>query len=339
MAPDTGLTADAGRRLLRGAEALGGKLVAIVNSHAHADHFGGNAFFLERTAAKGHAPAQEEAILRYPDLEPFCLFGAAPRYPRPAGGDPGAGRSQPAQPGSDPKGDSGGPGEPRPLGAAVSGSPLEALLVQGLREIALPLGQIQTQQLLTYTSEIARWNQRVNLTGFKEPERIIREGVLRSLRLLPFLPEGSGVRLADVGSGAGFPGVPLKVAMPSLLVTLIEASRRRASFLTHVIHLLELNGISCLRGRVEALDEHPALRGGFDMVTARALAPLPEAMHLLTPLLAPGGIVLIFQGRKTERQPSPIPPNGHLFEFRDVPATPLLPGETVAVLRAPECFT
>lgn len=75
---DTGLTADAGRRLLRGAEALGGELVAILNSHAHADHFGGNAFLLKRTAAEVHAPAQEEAILRYPDLEPFYLFGAAP---------------------------------------------------------------------------------------------------------------------------------------------------------------------------------------------------------------------------------------------------------------------
>lgn len=78
VAVDTGLTADAGRRVLRGAEALGGELVAIVNSHAHADHFGGNAFLLKRTAAEVYAPAQEEAILRYPDLEPFYLFGAAP---------------------------------------------------------------------------------------------------------------------------------------------------------------------------------------------------------------------------------------------------------------------
>ncbi len=80
---------DAGRRLLSGAEALGGELVAIVNSHAHADHFGGNALLLKRTATRVHAPAQEEAILRYLDLEPFCLFGAAPRDPRPAGGGSG----------------------------------------------------------------------------------------------------------------------------------------------------------------------------------------------------------------------------------------------------------
>ena len=89
MALDTGLTADAGRRLLRGAGALGGELVAIVNSQTHADHFGGNALLLKRTAAKVHAPAQEEAILRYPDPGPFYLFGAAPpvelttRFPGP----------------------------------------------------------------------------------------------------------------------------------------------------------------------------------------------------------------------------------------------------------------
>lgn len=78
VAVDTGLTADAGRRVLKAVQALGGELVAIVNSHAHADHYGGNAFLLKRTGAPVYAPAQEEAILRYPDLEPFYLFGAAP---------------------------------------------------------------------------------------------------------------------------------------------------------------------------------------------------------------------------------------------------------------------
>ncbi|MBI4390506.1 MAG: class I SAM-dependent methyltransferase, partial [candidate division NC10 bacterium] len=107
------------------------------------------------------------------------------------------------------------------------------LLVQGLRELGLGLGESAFRQLLVYADEVARWTRRVSLTGFKEPERIIRDGILRSLRLLPLLPERDRARLADVGSGAGFPGIPLKIARPGLDVTLIEASSRKASFLLH----------------------------------------------------------------------------------------------------------
>ena len=218
---------------------------------------------------------------------------------------------------------------------------LAALLAQGLREIALPLERASSQQLLAYAAEVARWAKRVNLTGLREPERIVRDGILRSLRLLPFLPEGEGLALADVGSGAGFPGIPLKVARPTLLITLIEASRRRASFLMHIIRLLGLDGASCLRARVEALDDHPELRGGFAVVTGRALAPLPKAIALLTPLLAPGGTLLLPQGKGGERRwrPSPAAQKSQVLEFKKVPATPLLPEETVAILTNTGCFT
>lgn len=217
----------------------------------------------------------------------------------------------------------------------MSGSALAALLAQGLREVGLPLGEAPIQQLLLYVTEIGRWTERVNLTGFREPERVVRDGILRSLRLLPLLPEGEGITLADVGSGAGFPGIPLKVARPGLRVTLIEASRRKASFLMHAIRLLGLHGISCLRARVEALEEHPPLRGSFRVVTARALAPLPEAIDLLVPLLAHRGILVIPQGPQGQVAAM----SGErlswtqLVEFKHLPATTMLPEETVAILR------
>lgn len=210
---------------------------------------------------------------------------------------------------------------------------LADLLVQGLRELGLPLTETATRRLLAYADEVARWTRRVNLTGFKEPERIIQDGILRSLRLLPLLPGREQARLADVGSGAGFPGIPLKVARADLDVTLIEASRRKASFLLHTIRLLGLEGVSCLRARAEALRERPGVLGSFDVVTARALAPLPEAVALLTPLIAPGGVLVIPQGKRP-------PPQGLLMEswlkpaeFITLEATHLLPSETVAILR------
>jgi 16S rRNA (guanine527-N7)-methyltransferase len=209
-------------------------------------------------------------------------------------------------------------------------------LAQGLAEIGVSLGERAIQQLLAYAAEVARWRQRVNITGFREPEQIVREGILRSLRLLPLLPEGDRIGLADVGSGAGFPGIPLKVARPDLRVTLIEASRRRASFLSHSIRLLGLEGIVCLRGRVEVLRDEPGIRGAFDVVAARALAPLPEAIALLTPLLAPSGSLLLLQGKRKELPPSWPQQAFHGIEFRTLPGTSLLPEDTVAVIRGPD---
>lgn len=218
----------------------------------------------------------------------------------------------------------------------MSSSALAALLAQGLREIDLPLGETPIEQLLLYVTEIGRWTERVNLTGFREPERILREGILRSLRLLAFLPGEEGIALADVGSGAGFPGIPLKLARPSLRVTLIEASRRKVSFLIHAIRLLGLDGISCLRARVEALEEHPSLRGSFRAVTARALAPLPKAIGLLVPLLAPRGMLVIPQGPQGNVAAMPVGPlpGWQVLEFKSLSSTPLLPEETVAILRS-----
>ena len=219
------------------------------------------------------------------------------------------------------------------MGAGVSGSALRALLAQGLAEIGVSLGEKAIRQLLTHAAEVARWTQRVNITGFREPDQVVREGILRSLRLLPFLPEGDRVGLADVGSGAGFPGIPLKVARPDLRVTLIEASRRRTSFLLHSIRLLGLDGIVCLRGRVEVLRNDPTIRGAFDVVAARALAPLPEAIALLIPLLAPSGSLLLLQGKRKESPPSVVLHRMHDIEFKTVPGTPLLPEDTVAVVK------
>ena len=207
------------------------------------------------------------------------------------------------------------------------------LLVQGLQELGLFLGDSAIRQLLAYADEVARWTRRVNLTGFKEPERIVRDGILRSLRLLPLLPGKDRARLADVGSGAGFPGIPLKVARVGLDVTLIEGSRRRASFLLHTIRLLGLEGISCLKARVEALGEQSGVFASFDVVTARALAPLPQAIALLTPLVAPGGLLIIPQGNRRLSRTHSLGLTSKVIEFVELYSTSILPVEIVAVVK------
>ena len=142
-----------------------------------------------------------------------------------------------------------------------------------------------------YMAEVLRWRARINLTGFRGPRAIARHGFVESLAFLRALPPGP-LRVVDIGSGAGFPGIPLRLARPDLRVTLIEARRRRHSFLAHVCRQLGLDDVECLLGRAEALGKAAMLRGAFDAAFARAVRRPEEAGALAAPLLRPAGVFL-----------------------------------------------
>jgi 16S rRNA (guanine527-N7)-methyltransferase len=144
-----------------------------------------------------------------------------------------------------------------------------------------------------YLDELWHWNQRVNLIGLSSRERIIIELFLDSLIPAPHLPK-SGKTL-DAGSGAGFPGLPLKIMMPKWDMCLLEANRRKVSFLAHVIRLMNLKGVTAAKGRLETEE------GRYDVITARGLAPLPRTVAWCAPLLRPGGVLVGFLGAGTQR--------------------------------------
>jgi 16S rRNA (guanine527-N7)-methyltransferase len=144
-----------------------------------------------------------------------------------------------------------------------------------------------------YLNELWAWNQRMNLTGPSSRERIAVELFLDSLIPAPYLPK-SGKTL-DAGSGAGFPGLPLKIMMPRWDTCLLEANRKKVSFLKHVIRLMTMQGIQAMEGRIEA-KEGPPLPARYDIITARALAPLRQTVAWCAPLLRPGGLVVSFSG-------------------------------------------
>lgn len=162
--------------------------------------------------------------------------------------------------------------------------------------ISLPADQLHL--LSIYLDELWQWNEKVNLTGLSSMHRIIRELLVDSLLPSPFLPERG--RLLDIGSGAGFPGIPLKIHKSGLEVHLIEANSRKASFLRHVIRTTKLTGIEVIRGRVERAgkDLHP---DGYHIITARALSPLPQCLSLCAPFLCSGGLIVTFQGSRFEK--------------------------------------
>jgi 16S rRNA (guanine527-N7)-methyltransferase len=151
-----------------------------------------------------------------------------------------------------------------------------------------------------YRSLLIDWNGRHNLTAITDPAEIDRRLFLDALRMVPVLHDqlgGQGTpRLVDIGSGAGFPALPLKIACPGMQMTLIEATGKKVLFLRHVIDALRLTGIDVIHGRAEDLGRDPAHRGAYDIATARAVASLAALLELSFPLLRVGGQALFPKG-------------------------------------------
>lgn len=169
------------------------------------------------------------------------------------------------------------------------------LLVTGALALGLHLTPSQVAAFRTYLQEITRWSARLNLTALREPEDIVRAGFLDSLACLPLIPTDAR-RALDIGSGAGFPGLPLKLVRPDLSFTLVEASRKKATFLQHIVRQLGLAAVRVIRRRAEELAGDPEEVGAYDLALARAVAPPPEQGRLVRPFLRPGGLFLVQVG-------------------------------------------
>jgi 16S rRNA (guanine527-N7)-methyltransferase len=152
------------------------------------------------------------------------------------------------------------------------------------------------KQLAVYRDELLRWNERVNLTAVRDPEGVDRRLIGDALRLLPFVDATDGARLVDVGTGAGLPGLVVKIARPKIDVTLIEATGKKVAFLRHVIGILGLERVEALHGRAEELGRDPEHRGRYDLATARAVAALPTLVELCLPFLRVEGRALFPKG-------------------------------------------
>lgn len=159
------------------------------------------------------------------------------------------------------------------------------------------LSESQLEKLDRYVDELFFWNQRINLTGLSSRDKIFNELVLDSVIPAPYIAD-KGLML-DVGSGAGFPAIPIKICRPLLEVDLVESSGKKISFLKQVIRLLNLHSIDVIRGRIERDRDllHP---NGYDTVTVRAFAGLEDTIKLCSPFITPGGKLFLFMGRHAE---------------------------------------
>ena len=167
------------------------------------------------------------------------------------------------------------------------------------QHIGSDLSDLQVTQLCNFGDLLLDWNQRLNLTRITDPHEVILKHFIDSMVLAKFI---SGVTFADLGTGAGFPGVPLKILRPDLEIVLMDSLKKRLDFLEIVIKTLNFKGIMTIHARVEDFGRNMHYRGHFDTVSSRAVARLPVLLEYALPVLKVNGLFLAPKGSQFEAE-------------------------------------
>lgn len=163
------------------------------------------------------------------------------------------------------------------------------------------LSSSQVRLFSNYEHELLVWNEKFNLTAIREPEGIRTKHFLDSLSAILEIKTPPN-KLIDVGTGAGFPGIPLKIIFPSMQLTLLESVGKKADFCKHMVDTLQLENTEVLNIRAEDLGQNPRYREKFDWAVARAVASMPILMEYLLPLVKVGGAVLAQKGENAHAE-------------------------------------
>lgn len=176
---------------------------------------------------------------------------------------------------------------------------MRQLLTDGAPQFDLALSEAQLDAFERYSRELIAWNEWVNLTRIVASNEIAIKHFLDSLSVSLALPElRSPYSIIDVGSGAGFPGLPLKIALPDIALTLLETTAKKTAFLEHVVGVLGLTGVTILTDRAEVVGRRPDRREHYDVAVARAVATLPVLAEYTLPLVEVGGRVILQKGQE-----------------------------------------
>jgi 16S rRNA (guanine527-N7)-methyltransferase len=167
-------------------------------------------------------------------------------------------------------------------------------------DVRLSEGQLRAFQ--TYADELATWNRRVNLTAIISPQAVEMRHFLDSLSCLLVLQPASGLRIIDVGTGAGFPGIPIKIAYPEVHLTLLEATGKKVAFLEHLVSCLGLEGVTLVNARAEEVGQQEEHRESYDWVLARAVAGMRVLAEYVLPLCRLGGHCLAQKGEDAPQE-------------------------------------
>ncbi|KYD12205.1 MAG: 16S rRNA (guanine(527)-N(7))-methyltransferase RsmG [Caldibacillus debilis] len=169
--------------------------------------------------------------------------------------------------------------------------------IEALNEHHISLTARQLEQFETYWALLSEWNEKMNLTSINGKEQVYLKHFYDSLTASFFVDlKSSPLQICDVGSGAGFPGIPWKIVFPQLRLTIIDSLKKRILFLTELVNRLQLEGVTLFHERAENAGQNGDFREKFDVVTARAVARLSVLSEFCLPLAKPGGVFLAMKG-------------------------------------------
>ncbi len=171
-------------------------------------------------------------------------------------------------------------------------------LINSSNELGIKLNKNQINNFEKYMQLLIEWNKKINLTAINTPEDIVLKHFIDSLTILKYINKEE--KVIDVGTGAGFPGLPLKIAIPELAVYLADSLNKRINFLNIVIDELRLNNIQTIHTRIEDLGQNKLYREKFDVVTSRAVASFNILLEYMLPLLKIGGKCICMKGSNIE---------------------------------------
>jgi len=172
------------------------------------------------------------------------------------------------------------------------------LIYEGAKDFDIQVDKRKIEKFAIHALELMKWNQKTNLTSITDPFEVAVKHFLDSIVPVKIIP--SNASLLDIGSGGGFPGIPLKIILPSLSVTLIDASRKKVSFLKHIIRILELKNIDALQIRAEEFANKPGVAKKFNVIISRAFSSMTTFALTALPFLKKEGAIIAMRGNVSD---------------------------------------
>jgi len=172
------------------------------------------------------------------------------------------------------------------------------LIYEGAKNLDIQIDKRKIEKFAIHALELMKWNQKTNLTAITDPFEVAIKHFLDSIVPVKIIP--SNASLLDIGSGGGFPGIPLKIILPSLSVTLIDASRKKVSFLKHIIRILELKNIDALQIRAEEFANKPGVAKKFNVIISRAFSSMTTFALTALPFLKKEGAIIAMRGNVSD---------------------------------------